>query len=87
MNQLAMTGDDWLSSQDKKAIAKALAIRKKAAITCAARLTDAADSLNDLMRACNACDDGSGVRSADDGRVLLVERLMEFANWLDSVYN
>jgi len=86
-NQLTMTGDDWLSSQDKKAIARALATRKKAASTCAKKLQDAVDALNALMRACNECDDGSGVRSADDGRVLLVEQMMEYANWLDSVYN
>lgn len=82
-----MTGDDWLSSQDRKAQAKAEANRKKAAIACAKKLEAAADSLNDLMRACNECNDGSSVTRADDGRQLLIERLMEYSYWLDFTYS
>lgn len=87
MTQLSMTGDDWLSSRDRKAQARAEANRKKVAIACAKKLEAAADSLNELMRACNECHDGSSVTRADDGRQLLVERLMEYSSWLDSAYN
>lgn len=87
MTQLTMTGDDWLSNRDRKEQAKAEANRKKAAIACAKKLEAAADSLNELMRACNECHDASSVQRVDDGRQLLVERLMEFSSWLDSAYN
>lgn len=87
MTQQTMTGDDWLSDRDRKSQARAVANRKKTAIACAKKLEAAADSLNELMRACNECHDASSVRRGDDGRQLLVERLMEFSHWLDAAYN
>lgn len=87
MSQMTMSGDDWLSNRDRKEQARAEANRKKAAIACSKKLEAAADSLNELMRACNECHDASSVQRGDDGRQLLMTRLMEFSSWLDSVYN
>jgi hypothetical protein len=67
--------------------AKAEAARKKAALACAKKLQAAAESLRDLMAACNECQDGSSVRREDDGRILLLRNIMEYAFWLDSAYS
>jgi hypothetical protein len=75
-----------LSDGDRKRHARAVAERKKVAIACAKKLEAAADALLDLMRASSECDDGSGYRGADDGRLILQGNMREFANWLDSVY-
>jgi|GEM_PF-2221823 len=84
--QLSMTGVDWLSDRDRKNQARVETVRKKAAIECAKKLEAAADALNVFASACNDCQDESAVRRADDGRVLLVHSLMEYAGWLDGKY-
>lgn len=86
MTQLTMTGDDWLSNRDRKAQAKAELARKKAALRCAKKLEEAADSLNEFMSACMECRDASAAQRADDGRILLVRNLMEYSNYLNAVY-
>jgi hypothetical protein len=86
-HQAAMSGDDWLSERDRRSQAKAEAARKKAAVACSKKLQAAADSLSDLMAACNECQDGSSVRREDDGRILLMRNILEYAGWLDSVYS
>jgi hypothetical protein len=67
--------------------AKAEAARKRAALVCSKKLQAAAETLRDLMTACNECQDGSSVRREDDGRILLMRNIMEYAGWLDSVYS
>lgn len=57
--QLAMTGDDWTSDQERKAHARAEASRQKAAVECARKLEAATDSLNAYLLACIDCDDAS----------------------------
>ena len=37
--------------------------------------------------ACIECDDASRSRGDDDGRVSLQRNIIEYAGWLDSVYN
>ncbi|MCQ9378846.1 hypothetical protein [Methyloversatilis sp. XJ19-49] len=83
--QMAMTGEDWTSEQDKKRRAKAEARRKAAAAHCAKKLEVAADSLRDFLRACNECNDGSGDEKmgAADGRLRLESDLREYASFLD----
>lgn len=61
--------------------------RKKAAIKAAAALEKARLAVHDYAMACRECDDGSQVRAADDGRVLLMGSMTEYAGWLSSVYD
>lgn len=86
MNQLTMTGDDWTSDRDRKAQAKAEAARRKAAVECAKKLVAAIDALHAYSRSCREIGDGSEVRGASDGRILLAQNMREYAGWLDSVY-
>lgn len=85
-HQVAMAGEDWLSDRDRKTKAKAEAARKKAALACAKKLEAAAEALHELVMACMECEDGSTVRRADDGRLLLQRDIREYAGWLESVY-
>lgn len=85
--QVQMAGDDWLSDRDRKQQARAEAARKKAAQICAKKLEAAADALHDFLMACIECDDASRSRGDDDGRVILQRNIIEYAGWLDSVYN
>lgn len=85
-DQIAMAGDDCLSDSDRKRQARAEAARKKAGMKCAKALQAAADALSEYSMACNACNDASGIRGADDGRVLLAEDNREFAYWLENKY-
>lgn len=87
MQQMTMTGDDWLSDRDRKAQAKAEAARKKAALVCEAKLRAASEALNAYLFACNECRDASACRGADDGRLILVRNINEYANYLSSVYD
>lgn len=87
MHQMAMTGSDWLSARDLKAQAKAEAARKKAAINCSRKLYAARDALNEFLLACNECGDASKGRGQDDGRVILMSNITEYACYLDGVYN
>ena len=86
MQQMTMNGIDWLSDRDKKAVARAEAARKKAALVCAKKLHAAADGLGDLLRACRECDDASSPRRGDDGRLILAANIREYAGWLESAY-
>nr|WP_321303040.1 hypothetical protein [Alcaligenes faecalis] len=61
--------------------------RKKAAIKAAAALEKARIAVHDYAIACFECDDGSQVRAADDGRVLLMASMAEYTGWLNSVYD
>lgn len=85
-HQLAMAGEDWLSNNDRKRQARAVAARKKAALDCAKKLEAAADALAAFGLACVDFEDGSRVRGADDGRLILAERCREYSGWLESVY-
>lgn len=87
MQQLSMTGNDWLSDREVKAQAKAEAARKRAAINCARKLEAASKALGDFLGACNECGDSSKGRGPDDGRVILMRNINEYAGYLDSVYN
>jgi len=87
--QLSMAGDDWTSDRDRKAQARAEAARKKAGQACAKKLEAAADALNAYLSACNECNDvcGNERTSIADGRVRLIADLMEYAGWLEGVYD
>ncbi len=87
--QLAMTGDDWLSERDKKNQAKAEAKRRAAGIACSKKLEAAVDSLNEYLRSCNECQDGSGNHRTGhgDGRIVLISNMMEYASYLDGKYS
>lgn len=87
MNQLSMTGADWLSDGERKRQARAEAARKKTALACAKQLLRSSDALSAYMSACLECDDASAPRRADDGRQLLLEDMMEFAVWLEGVFD
>ncbi len=86
MNQLSMTGDDWLSDRDRKQQLRAEAARKKTGVACAKALEKACDALSTHMMACLDCDDASSPRRADDGRTLLMQSMREYAGWLEGVY-
>lgn len=85
--QLSMTGDDWKSDREVKAQARAEAARKKAAVECAKKLEVARDALNAYLLACIDCNDASRSRGADDGRLILMGNISEYACFLRSVYD
>lgn len=60
--------------------------RRKAALDCVAALERAARSLSDFLEACRDMDDGSTCRGDDDGRLILMRSLLEYASWLDGKY-
>lgn len=84
-----MTGDDWKSDRERKSEARAIHARKKAGIACAKKLEAAADALSEYLNACRDCADGSGdeQRGIADGRTILIGNIMEYASWLDGLYN
>lgn len=86
MTQLTMTGSDWLSDRDRRAQARAEAVRKKAALDCARKLDAAIDGLRGFIHACDAVGDESAVRHAADGRLRLIEDLAEYSAWLAMRY-
>lgn len=88
MEQLTMTGQDWLSERDKKSAAKAIAARKKSALDCAKKLAAAVDALNHFIEACNDCRDNSGTeqRGISDGRVMMISDLSEYRFYLEDRY-
>lgn len=65
---------------------KAEASRKKAAIKAAAALQKATAAVHAYSMACYECSDGSQIKSADDGRLVLCEKMTEYSGWLSSVY-
>lgn len=86
--QMIMLGDDWRSDREVKAQAKAETARKKAAINCARKLEAASQALlNEFLAACNECGDASRGRGLDDGRMILMRNINEYAGYLDNVYN
>lgn len=85
MNQLSITGEDWLSDRDRNRTKRAEAAKRKAALDCARKLKAAADSLKAFMWACHECGDPFE-RGAADGRQILLEDCMEYATYLESVF-
>jgi hypothetical protein len=85
--QMTMSGDDWRSNREVKAQAKAEAARKKAAINCANKLDAASKALSEFLAACNECGDASSGRGLDDGRLILIGNINEYACYLHSVFN
>ena len=67
--------------------AKAEANRKKKALACAKALDAASSSLSAYLIACNECNDASGSRGDDDGRLLLMRNMTEYKGYLTSVYD
>lgn len=66
---------------------KAEAKRKKMALACAKALSAASASLHSFLVACNECNDASGSRGADDGRLLLKQSINEYVCHLTFVYD
>jgi hypothetical protein len=64
---------------------KAQAKKRGAALILAKKLNDATAATNAFLRAC--IDAGDPVRGSDDGRVLLMAQMSEYASYLDAVYN
>lgn len=62
------------------------AARAKVGLKLAAALAKASTEMNRYLAACRDCEDGSGSKGADDGRLLLLEDMTEFRCWLESVY-
>lgn len=85
--QVTMTGDDWRAEREVKAQVKAEANRKKAALACAQKLEAASRAISEYLAACNECRDASGCRGMDDGRLILISNVSEYANYLRSVYD
>jgi len=85
-HQLTITGEDWLSDNDRKRQARAEVARRKAALRAAEKLHATADAVAEFALACLECNDGSGPKRADDGRTILSAGMREYAGWLESVY-
>jgi hypothetical protein len=64
---------------------KAQAKKRQAALILAKKLNAAVDATNAFLRAC--LDAGEPGRGLDDGRVLLIGQMSEYASYLDAVYN
>jgi hypothetical protein len=69
-----------MNDSDKKQAAKRLA-----ALALVKRLNDASKAMNVFLLAC--LDAGEPGRGSDDGRVLLIRNMAEYASYLDAVYN
>lgn len=83
--QLAMTGDDWTSEQDKRRQARAEAALRKASLNAAKHMRAAAGALNEHLLA--ALDAGHPDRMGQaDGRRRLIGDLLELAGHFESVY-
>lgn len=61
--------------------------REKAGRDAAKKLDAACDALHAFMRACNACDDASAVRGADDSRILLIRSMAEYGRYLEGRFD
>jgi hypothetical protein len=68
-----------------KSAGKAQAAKRRAALVLAKRLYAATDATNAFLSAC--LDAGEPGRGLDDGRVLLIRNMTEYASYLDDVYN
>lgn len=66
---------------------KAEAKREKTGLACAKALAKASESLRHFLMACNECNDASGSRGSDDGRLLLMQNINEYERYLLSVYD
>ncbi len=58
--------------------------KRKAALKLAKKLYEASEATNDFLLAC--LDAGEPGRGADDGRVLLIANMTEYACYLETVY-
>ena len=86
MHQTAMTGDDWLSDQQRKAAAKAQQRKRKAGAAAAKKCREAADAIQAFMHACGKANDGSGVKRSDDQRLIFVRDLRDYVAFLEQRY-
>ena len=64
---------------------KAQATKRRAALVLAKKLYAAADATNAFLSAC--LDAGEPGRGLDDGRVLLIRNMTEYASYLECVHN
>jgi hypothetical protein len=62
---------------------KAQDAKRRAALALSKRLHEASKATNAFLSACFEA--GEPGRGLDDGRVLLIHSMMEYANYLDSV--
>lgn len=63
--------------------------RKKAALACIKKLQSAADAVDEYLRACRACGDGSGDhnKGISDSRQVLIRDMTEYAGFLNFKYD
>jgi len=87
MQHHAMAGANCHATRADKALAKAEANRKKAALECAQKLLAASDAVNRYLASCNECQDASSARGADDSRLILIGNMTEYAGYLHSIYD
>lgn len=74
-------------SRDDAAQAKRQAKKRAAGIALAKRLDEAVNATNAYLHACGDCQDGSGLKGPDDGRLLMIETMKEYSMYLDGLYN
>ncbi|HOI65874.1 MAG TPA: hypothetical protein PLD03_04640 [Thiomonas arsenitoxydans] len=68
-----------------KSADKAKAAQRRSALDLVKKLNAAADATNRFLLAC--LDAGEAGRGLDDGRVILIRNMTEYACHLDAVYN
>ncbi len=87
--QTEMTGDDWMSDQDRARQKRTESKRHKTGLKAAKALESAITALRDYLYACNDCRNGSGdeERGLSDSRHLLIESMNEYSSYLTSVHD
>jgi hypothetical protein len=79
------------SGEDHKvsAATRAVAARHKAGQACVKKLEAAKAALNEYLRTCRECADGSGdeQRGIADGRQKLIRDIDEYSAWLHQMHN
>jgi hypothetical protein len=83
--QTRMTGDDWLSDQDKRRQSRADAALKRASVKAAADMRRAAESVRAQFRAYMEAGHPN-TQGLGDGRLTMASDLDELAAFFESVY-
>ena len=87
-HQMEMTGDDWMSDQDRARQARLESRRRKTGLRAEKALDSAIKALREYLRACNDCRNGSGdeERGISDSRHRLIGDMAEYSNHLAGVH-
>lgn len=79
IEQIRITGREWMTPADRKREQR----RKAAALKCAVTLRKAAEATSDFLTECREC--GDTIRD-HDSRTILIRDLAEYATFLESKY-